>query len=159
MSSYTVQVKEVPAVNIISVRRVMPSYYAEGDLWHTLYRFVQQGGHSSHINGGSCYSIYHDSDFKEEDVDVEVGLPWDGSAVDGDGIGVRELEAIPLAACVVCEGPYEKIGEATAYLAKWIEENGYQIIGNSRGIGLKHPGNEQDKDHYKTEIQFPVCKG
>ncbi|MDL2232063.1 MerR family transcriptional regulator [Ruminococcaceae bacterium OttesenSCG-928-L11] len=158
MAEYKVEVKEISAVRIISARQVLPSYYDEGDLWHKLAKFIKREGLVSSVVEGCCYSEYHDPDYKKQDVDVEVGHPWSGKPIDQDGITVRELEAIPLAACVTFDGPYELTGEATAHLAKWVEENGYEIIGNSRGTGIRHPGNEADPQHYQTQVSFPVRK-
>lgn len=71
----------------------------------------------------------------------------------------KELEYIESAAAVICDGSYEKsLPEGEALLARWIEDNDYEIVGSERAYGIKHPGNEENPENYQTEIQFPVRK-
>lgn len=158
MVKYEVRIKEIAPVKVLSLRETIPTYHDEGDLWHKMYRFLNKNGIPMTSCNGMIYSIYHDDDFKEKDVDVEIAIPWEIAPLSGDGFSCRELEPVALAACVINEGSYENIAATTAYAARWIEENGYEIIGNSRGMGIRHPANEQNLDKFQTEIQFPVRK-
>ena len=52
------------------------------------------------------------------------------------------------------------IGEAYDAVAKWIDQNGYQIVGPGRELNLRVPeplGNQNDPNTV-NEIQFPVKK-
>jgi effector-binding domain-containing protein len=76
----------------------------------------------------------------------------------GDGFSFRETEPIELAAYVLVPGDYSNIAPAYTFLAKWIEENGYQVAGLVRQLPIKGPWNEQNPADYLNEIQIPVAK-
>ena len=158
MKNYDITIKKLEPVQVLSLRETIPSYSDEGDLWHKMYRLLSKNALPMAVSSGSIYSIYHDFDYKEKDVDVEICVPWDGDATRVEGLTCRALEEVPVAVCVVSDGPYENIAAANAYAATWIQENGYEIIGNSRGMGIRHPGNERDPDSFCTEVQFPARK-
>ena len=63
-------------------------------------------------------------------------------------------------ASVVHTGSFATIGEAYDAIAKWIDGNGYQIIGPPRELNLKLPEKLGDQNAPNTvnEIQFPVKK-
>ena len=69
---YQVFIKSIPACQVLSLRRVLPDYYAEGLLWKEMSRFAQE----NRIQVSSdTFSIYHDREYKETDVDVEICAP------------------------------------------------------------------------------------
>lgn len=65
---YNISVKSIPAYQVLSLRKVVPNYYSEGDLWEELSTFTgaQKIGIAS-----NTFSIYHDTEFRETDVDIE----------------------------------------------------------------------------------------
>jgi effector-binding domain-containing protein len=89
----------------------------------------------------------------------EVCLPISGK-VKGEGeVKGKELERGAFA-CITHSGPAEKLLEAYQELLKWIEENGYRIVGASREIHLKGMGESGGKpQECIIELQFPVRKG
>jgi len=89
----------------------------------------------------------------------EVCLPISGK-VKGEGeVKGKELERGAFA-CITHSGPSEKLPEAYQELQKWIEENGYRIVGRSREVHHKGMGESggQPKE-CMVELQFPVRKG
>ena len=89
----------------------------------------------------------------------EVCLPISGK-VKGEGeVKGKELERGAFA-CITHSGPSEKLPEAYQELLKWIEENGYRIVGPSREVHHKGMGESggQPKE-CMVELQFPVRKG
>jgi effector-binding domain-containing protein len=89
----------------------------------------------------------------------EVCLPISGK-VKGEGeVKGRELEKGAFV-CITHSGPLEKLPEAYQELLKWIEENGYRIVGPSREVHHKGMGESggQPKECI-IELQFPVRKG
>ena len=89
----------------------------------------------------------------------EVCLPISGK-VKGEGeIKGKELERGAFA-CITHSGPSEKLPEAYQELLKWIEENGYRIVGVSREVHLKGMGESGGQpQECIIELQFPVRKG
>lgn len=154
---YDISIKEVPQIKVLSLRETIGDYSREYELWEKLYSIISEHKiKCSHK--GEIYSIYHDPEHKEQDVDMEVAIPYDGAPMNDVGIVFKTLVGIPCAATATYAGAYEEISSAMAALAEWIEENGYTVVGNMRGKGIRHPGNEQNPQNYLTEIQIPVEK-
>lgn len=153
--SYEVTVKNVPAYKVVSRRRVIPAYDQEGQLWRELGEFTEK---NSIKCGNVCFAIYHDQEFREKDVDVEVVMSTDQLQKDRDGFTFRETEPVEQMASLMVAGPFEKIAPACNTLAEWVENNGYVPAGASRQVCHKGPWCENDPENYLTEIQFPVRK-
>ena len=69
--NYDVTIKTLPERQVASVRQILPCYDREGDLWHIFVRETAL----LHIQDGDpalCISVYHDGEYKEADVDVEI---------------------------------------------------------------------------------------
>jgi DNA-binding transcriptional MerR regulator len=153
--SYNVGTKSVPSYKVISYRQVIPAYNAEGELWEKLGTYM---GKNNIESSGFCYATYHDGEYKEKKVDVEVVMEVKELSGDRDGFLYKKTEPIDLAVYVLVPGDYQNISPAYAYLANWIEENGYTVTGLVRQIPIKGPWNEQNPDDYLNEIQIPVAK-
>lgn len=150
--------KKISEIKVVSLRKVVPDYSYQEDLWRELYLFIDKNNYYS-ILEDQVISIYHELEHKEECVDIEVAIIVKELKDSYGEFQFKELECIPNAATVVCNGSYEEIlPEGEAHLAKWIEENGYKIIGSERAYSIRHPGNEENSNKYQTEIQFPICK-
>lgn len=152
---YEVEIKELPAVKVLSLREIIPAYDAEGMLWHKMGNFVAKNGIECGTGG---YSIYHDDEYKEADVDVEIATPVESAGENRDGFVYKELDAIPLAATIRFSGPYENYSATMEKLAAWAEKNGYEFAGNVRGLAIAAPHNQSDPEKYLTELQVPVIK-
>ena len=66
---YNISIKPISGYQVLSLRRVVPDYYSEGDLWKELSAFTR--AQKIEITG-STFSIYHDTEFRETDVDIIV---------------------------------------------------------------------------------------
>ncbi len=152
-----VVLKKIASQKLLSLRETVPDYSYQTVLWERLFGFIQEK-QLQDILEGRVMAIYHERAYKETDVDIEVAV-FVKKMNAGEGPFIfRETEAV-LAAAVVCDGSYEKtLPEGEALLAKWVESNGYEIVGSERAIGIRHPYNEQDPNRYQTEIQFPIRK-
>ncbi|MDF9823849.1 DNA-binding transcriptional MerR regulator [Breznakia sp. PF5-3] len=38
---YAVKIKQIPAMNVLSLRRIVPDFYAEGILWAEIYKYIE----------------------------------------------------------------------------------------------------------------------
>lgn len=151
-----VVLKKIPRIKVLSLREVVPDYSYQEQLWERLYSFIGENSMYS-ILEEAAIALYHEMEYKEHDVDIEVAIPVKEMGKSIGSFVFKELESIDLAATVICNGSYEKIlPEGEGLLAKWIEDNDYEIIGSERGYAMRHPGNEQDPNNYLTEIQIPV---
>jgi effector-binding domain-containing protein len=157
MSKYDVVIKKIETVKVASIRDVVPTPPDQGSLWAELMGYLNQ---QKARMIGPPMAIYHDPEFKERDWDIEVCMPIVDEMTPDQRLKVYQLSGFETAACVVHAGPFVTIGQAYDAIAKWIDENGYQIVGPSRELNLRPPqppGNQNDPDTL-NEIQFPVEK-
>lgn len=151
---YHVVMKSIPSYHVLSLRKVIPNYYAEGALWKELSDFVKK--HSIEI---SCdtFSIYHDEDYREEQVDVELCAMVKKSGPQTDGFRFRMTEPVPMMACSMAYGDFSNIAGAYLAFAAWLEKNAhYKMNGLTRQIVHRGPWNEKNPQKFLTEIQIPL---
>lgn len=69
---YHISMKSIPACQVLSLRRTVPTYYSEGDLWKELSAFAEK--EEIEISSDT-FTIYHDTEYREQDVDMELCAP------------------------------------------------------------------------------------
>jgi hypothetical protein len=108
-------------------------------------------------------SIYYNEGFVRENIDTECSfiIPDPEAAENVSPIApiqLRQLEPVPLmASTMATEDFYKKPGgllPAYNALARWIEDNGYQIAGPPRELFY----GSAEKGDLTAEVQFPVEK-
>lgn len=153
---FEVVLKQIPVYSVLSLRKIIPDYFSEGSLWKELTDLFERERY--HIpQSASSFAIYHDADFKEADVDVEVCVVLADPEQYRKSPFFRETEKVPDMACMMVYGPFENIGPAFESFACWLAENSqYRMTGRSRQICHRGPWNEDDSANYLTEIQIPV---
>jgi DNA-binding transcriptional MerR regulator len=157
MSKYDVVIKQIEPMRVASVRGIVPTPPEQGMLWGELMSNLNQMG-ARMI--GPPITVYHDSEFKERDWDIEVCMSIADSVTPNARLNFGMLPGFESVACVVHAGPFVTISEAYDALGKWVGTQGYRIVGPSREINLEiaqPPGNQNDPNTV-TEIQFPVEK-
>ena len=155
MPRQEVVIKKVEPQKVAALRDIIPTYPAQGPLWEELVGFMAQHGVKP---AGSCFTIYHDTEYRDRDVDVEVCEPRDGSLADHARIKVRQLPSVETMASVIHEGSYDNFDETYSALMNWIEANGYHIAGPAREIYVRALDSTDDPDELVTEVQLPVEK-
>ena len=134
--NYDVTIKTLPERQVASVRQILPCYDREGDLWHIFVRETAL----LHIQDGDpalCISVYHDGEYKEADVDVEIQKT---------------------VASATFQGPYRQIGEVNQAVASWVEDNGYAFDGLFFNIYHVSPHETRNPEEFVTEVCYPVRK-
>jgi DNA-binding transcriptional MerR regulator len=94
---YDVELKSLPAEKVLSLREAVPTPEQEPQLWEKLAAFVAERNINAPAVG---YSIYHDEDFKETDVNIEIAVPIQKFGANEGNFKFKELPAIPNAATV-----------------------------------------------------------
>jgi len=150
---YKVEIKTIDKMKAISLRDRIESYSHEGLLWERIGSYMGQKGIQA---TGKCYATYHDTEYKEGNVDVEVLMEVEKLGKDDGEIKFKETERIEKAACILIPGEYSNISKAFEFLGKWLEENNKEVIGLMRQEPIKGPWNENDPKNYLTEIQCPI---
>ncbi len=153
MSEYEIVLKSVPAQRVASIREVLPTFSAIGRLFDELRAYEKK--HGIAVTAGTA--IWHDTEFRERDVDGEAAFTTADPLPPDERITERTLPAIETAACVVHHGPFDSISQAYSAVHSWIEHNGYRIAGPGREV-YHHAGNDQHDASYVTEVQFPIAK-
>lgn len=154
--SYGVTVKGVQGFKVLSLRRIIPDYFAEGALWGELARFARRNG-APVIREEQNFAIYHDVEYKDSDVDVEVCAAVDELMESSGEFIYRETEPVTTMACMMVYGPFENIAGAYASFAAWLQRhNQFRMEGENRQICHCGPWNEENPKRYLTEIQIPV---
>lgn len=154
---YDVMIKTVPGYQVLSLRRVLPDYYGEGVLWAELSAYATE----NHLPvSGDTFSIYHDAEHKETDVDVELCALVKTMGKSSGSFLYRITEPVPVMACTMVYGDFSNIAGAYMNFAEWLEaDSRYQMSGPTRQIVHRGPWNEKDPEKYLTEIQIPLENG
>ena len=154
MPQYEVVIKKVKPQKAVSIRRILPNYSKISELFNAIGPYM---GKTHAPCKGPPVALYHDPEFKEADVDVEVAFPlWREVKEEGE-FKMVELPGYESMASVMYKGPYEGIGEAYNALMRWVEANSYHLTGPTREIYLTEPGKVPPAE-YVTEVQAPVGK-
>jgi len=152
--NYNVSIKSIPSFQVLSLRRVVPDYYAEGLLWKEMSAYADEKGIAV---SNDTFTIYHDTDYKEKDVDIEICAPVHSFGENSDDFVFRHTEEIHIMASTMVYGSFENIAGAYLSFAGWLQEhNQYRMSGQSRQIVHRGPWNEENHDKYLTEIQIPL---
>lgn len=158
MSKYDVVLKKINPQTIVSVRETIPNYGAVGKLLGDVFGFIGQRGIQP---AGAPFTVWHDHDFRETEVDAEAAVPIVAAiapvVIGDERVKISQLPAAEMA-CVIHQGSYDDFGLAYTALGEWIEANSYRITGSNREIYLSGPESTSNPAEYITEIQFPVEK-
>lgn len=154
--NYDVTIKTLPERQVASVRQILPGYDREGDLWHI---FAQETA-ALRIQDGDpplCVSIFHDGEYKEADVDVEIQKTVKGTYPDTEHVKFKTVPPVTVASATF-QGPYRQIGEVNQAVAAWVEANGYAFDGLFFNIYHVSPRDTRNPDEFVTEVCYPVRK-
>ena len=153
---FEIELQKLEAVNVLSLRGIIPHYRDEGLLWEKLGTYIGKNQIPCHSGG---YSTYFDEEYKETDPDVEIAIPVDKLAESEGEFIYKEYPVIPLAATVRFSGPFDGGYDlASEKLAHWMEENGYAFAGPLRGHVIVSPHESSNPENWLTELQVPVEK-
>ncbi len=153
---YDVTVKTFPERQIASVRRILPAYDREGELWNTLNNETAQMKLRPGDPDFAC-AVFHDREHKEQDVDVEVQMTVSGSYPDTENVKFRTAPAVTVASSTF-NGDYIQFAAVNEAIASWIEANGYEMEGPAFAIYHVSPHEANSPDEFVTELCFPVSK-
>lgn len=151
---YNISIKAIPEYQVLSLRRVVPTYYSEGDLWNELSAFAkEQKIEMSH----HTFSVYHDTEYKEQNVDIELCVPVNKLCKDIAPFCFRTIEPVPVMACTMVYGDFSNIKGAYIAFAEWLQKNSeYRMSNPMRQIVHRGAWNESNPAKYLTEIQIPL---
>jgi effector-binding domain-containing protein len=157
VAEYEVVVKSLTAVQVMSVRGIVPSPAEQGDLWRKLRLYLRERGIESN---GPWISLYHNNENTEGDEeDVEVCAPVAFEVKPEGEVNVREIPAVETAATLVYSGPLAEILRGYAAMEQWIKASEYRVASRCRELYLRPPEKGSQTDpNAMVEIQFAVKK-
>jgi DNA-binding transcriptional MerR regulator len=164
--AYDVIVKAIEPQLVASHREVAPDDDRLTFMFEELERYVDACGARA---DRPPVTIYHDPEYRDENIDAEVAVPLSREIPGTDDIRVLELPRIAHAACVVHKGSYGSLYQAYNALLAWIQANGYRMTGPIRevylsysadGLGLELPSTYLAKNpgQFVTELQLEIEK-
>lgn len=154
MANYDVTIKEIAPRYVASVRDILESYNYEGRLWHYMMKETADQNLTP-ANPCLAFGIFHDAEYKERDVDVEIQMTVEGNYHDTEHVRFKTEPAVCVASAIHY-GSYETISDASAAVAAWVEKNGYQMCGVMFNVYHVSPHETQNPDELVTEVCIPV---
>lgn len=156
LMTYDITIKQLAPQSILSSRRHTPlAGIGEvfGQCFGQIFGYLGQIGLRP---AGAPFAIYHDPDFKEDDIDLEVCVPIEKRVAGKGDLKGSEVPGGP-AACTVHAGSYDELGPAYQALTAWIQERGHECGGPPREIYLVGPDKTDNPGEYRTEIVWPLA--
>lgn len=152
--NYDVTLKTFPQCYAATVRMNIPSYDKEGMLWDAL---MSETAPLNVVDDDPCYcsAVFHDKEYKENNVDVEVRKTVKGHYPDTEHVCFRLIEPVTVASAV-CRGSYEQMDDIMTAVAQWVMDNGYAFDGPTFNIYHVSPHETSNPEEFVTEVCCPV---
>jgi effector-binding domain-containing protein len=163
---YDVLLRKVEPQTVATIRAMIGEGDSISDLFEEIEAYVGQFGARA---VSPPLMIYHDADYQEQAQDIEVVIPIHADVPTTERVKVYTLEGSATTACIVHVGSYESMGRAFHLLLRWIEDNGYEIVGAMREVYLRFGADNvgyqlpdaylaESAAEFVTELQLPVRK-
>jgi DNA-binding transcriptional MerR regulator len=153
---YNPVIKSLPEVIVASMSVVVPNYDAYFDIVPKMGEEMKRQGAECVTDPEYCFTIYHDGEYKDNDIHVEVCEAVKDYCEDSEMVKYKMIDKVNEAVCVLHKGPYSTIREAYAFAFKWLEENGYYMSEPPRESYIDGIWNKDDENEWLTELQIPV---
>lgn len=154
MMKYDVTIKTIPERYVASVRQIIPSYDREGDLWSI---YCQETARMNLQDGSPdlCAAVYHDGEYKERDVDMEIQKTVTGTYAGTEHVKFKTVPAVRVASATF-RGSYSQFGTVNEAVAAWVEDNGWTFDGPFFNIYHVSPHETRNPEEFVTEVCYPV---
>ena len=163
--NYDILIKPVEALPIVSARAVIPvtseAFRQCFDLASEVYRWITDAGGKV---GNNWLSLYHEVtlDGQNERMDFEMAVEVEparltkAAPAENGRVRAYELPGCETMACLLHQGDYNGLWDASIGLTAWIESRGYRSAGPYRCLYL-HMAHQGETP--LTELQIPVQPG
>ena len=155
--AYEVQLVSVPAYDVVSLRMELHDYDEERLAWERLGKLM----HERAIEPSRPYTEFctfpQAPAHSEDAVVVEVSVATSMHGVDEGGLRFHRSDPLPEAASIMVYGPYDRIADAHAACAGWLEDHpSVRPAGDVREIVHRGCWNADDPSDYLTELIVPI---
>lgn len=153
----SIVMKSISDKDVISLRRTVKDYYCEGQLWAEMSEKLIPLGFGME---SEAFSLYHDTDYREENVDIEICVTCGSIKCIPDGLIHRQVPGAEHAVSLIIKGAYSRISEAYRQFAFWLEGHPeYEMAGPNRQICHVGVCDTDHEEEYVTELLIPLrCK-
>jgi DNA-binding transcriptional MerR regulator len=151
--AFSVQVKDVPAQPILSIR-LHATPEEEQRRIPTLLDELESYACQLQARQPETPPVRISHAYTEELVDSEIAVPLTQPVAGNERITARALEASTVA-YVMHVGPHADLWAVYWALLVWIEEHGYEQSGPPREVYWRHPA-DGHTSAYRTEVQWPI---
>ena len=151
-----VVLKAIPAQLIAARRVTIPTNDQVPEYLNPAFGEVfEYAGKQGAKPTGPAFAVWHQAPEVLENEVAEAAVAIDKAIPASDRVTVYELPGAQVAS-FVHHGPFEDFQQGHTVLFKWVEANGYRVVGPYREIYIQH--NPDDFSESATEIQYPVEK-
>jgi DNA-binding transcriptional MerR regulator/effector-binding domain-containing protein len=156
-------VKSLDSLSVVSIRHLAPSIQEVGYFCATLYgQLYQRLGRLGVIAGDPELTLYHNEEYTEHDIDMEVAVPVAAEIVAAppreDYLCFRTVAGSDLAAALIYEGPFSGIGRPIQSLLRWVGLHGHASVGALRELHLSGRAHDDTPDAIRIiELQIPIA--
>ncbi len=144
---------DLPEMTCASLRRVIPTYADEGVLWEELWPLLVASG-AAFPADGIAGATFHDGEYREADVEVEVWVQLTAPLDVGDPVVCRTEPARSVVGGTLY-GDYSQMGEATSAVGRYVAEHGLNT-GAMFNIYRVSPAQNPDPSSWVTEVCYPI---
>ena len=156
MEKFSIQ--SLPEIIVASHREIIPNYEALGGICVNKIAPEMQRLGCKCPPPGYCFTIEHNKEYKPTDIDIEYCEQVEELGTDSAIIQFKTIPAIPKALCMKHYGPYDRFYESYLELFKYIDEQGYKIVGQHRTCYIDGPWNQENEEKWLSILQVPVEK-
>lgn len=151
---YIPTIKTIPNRLVVSLRKVVASYSEEGLLWQELYEYIKHNNITP-LYDGYTMAIYHDKEYQETAVDIEVQVTVPNKGVSSDTVKFLTIEEYQVVA-VTFVGSYNQMPEVTKAIASYFEKNKLDFSGKMLNIFHVSKAQAKREEEYVTEACYAI---
>ena len=152
-----ISIQSLPEVIVASHRETISSYNDLGRLCCEVIGPEMARLGCKCPEPGYCFTIEH-NEYRPTNIDIEYCEQVEEMGTDSGIIQFKKIPAVEKAICMKHYGPYERLYQSYVELFKYIEQQGYKVIGAPRANYIDGIWNQEDPEKWLTMIQVPVEK-
>lgn len=148
--------KIIPEMWVVGVRGIISDFPEEGLLWKKLMEECEKQGIKI-AESAVAMAINHGINDEKNAMDVEVRLSIEKSKEYNGDIKIYMIPECKVAS-LVFRGSYARISSINSFVAKWLENNKFEISGKAFSIYHNSPRESRIEEKFVTELCFPILK-
>lgn len=153
-----ISIQSLPEIIVASHRETIPNHEALGPMCVNVIGPEMQRLGCKCPPPGYCFTIEYDKEYSPTGIDIEYCEQVEEMGKDSESIQFKKLEAVPTAVCCKHYGSYNRFHRSYTAVFKYIEKEGYYIVGHPRCCYIDGIWNQEDPEKWLSIIQVPVEK-